>query len=63
MDPLQLDNKQLLEVYCALMSELRERGVVRSANNPVADYTETLVSNAAGTPARKEFKSRIRRDR
>lgn len=57
MDLSQLDNKQLLEVYCALMSELRERGVVRSANNPVADYTETLVSNALELQLEKNSKA------
>ena len=30
------------------MTELRDRGIVRSSNNPVADYTETLVSRALG---------------
>ena len=30
------------------MAELKDRGVVRSSNNPVADYTETLVSRALG---------------
>ncbi|WP_454257449.1 hypothetical protein [Pseudoxanthomonas mexicana] len=30
------------------MATLKERGVVRSANNPVADYTESLVSKALG---------------
>jgi hypothetical protein len=43
-----LDDKQLLGAYCSLMSALRDRGIVRSSNNPVADYTETLVSRALG---------------
>lgn len=30
------------------MATLKERGIIRSANNPVADYTETLVANALG---------------
>ncbi|OOG52346.1 hypothetical protein B0E48_17330 [Rhodanobacter sp. C03] len=30
------------------MSALRDRGIVRSSNNPVADYTETLVSRVLG---------------
>ena len=44
----QLDNKQLLGTYCSLMSELRVRGIVRSSNNPIADYTESLVCGALG---------------
>ena len=48
MDGSQLNDKQLLGAYCSLMAELRDRGVVRSQNNPVADYTETLVSRALG---------------
>jgi hypothetical protein len=48
VDWSQLNDKQLLGAYCSLMTELRDRGVVRSSNNPVADYTETLVSRALG---------------
>lgn len=43
-----LDDKQLIGAYCTLMAVLKERGIVRSANNPVADYTETLVCKALG---------------
>jgi hypothetical protein len=39
-------DRQLLAVWCSLMAALRQRGVVRSANNPVADYTESLVASA-----------------
>lgn len=48
MDWSQLDDKQLLGAYCSLMSTLRDRGIVRSSNNPIADYTETLVSRTLG---------------
>lgn len=48
MDWSQLDDKQLLGTYCSLMAELKDRGVVRSSNNPVADYTESLVSRVLG---------------
>ncbi len=41
-----LSDHQLLELHCRLMARLRARGVVRSSNNPVGDYTETLVSQA-----------------
>lgn len=40
------DDRQLLAAWCALMATLKQRGVVRSANNPVADYTESLVASA-----------------
>ena len=48
MDWSKFDDKQLLGAYCALMSELKGRGIVRSANNPIADYSEALVSRALG---------------
>jgi hypothetical protein len=57
VDLSQLDNRQLLEAYCALMFELRERGVVRSSNNPIADYTETLVCNALGLTLETQSKA------
>lgn len=41
-----LTDWQLLDLHCAVMDALRQRGVIRSANNPVADYTETLVARA-----------------
>jgi hypothetical protein len=34
----------LLRTFSEVLEELRKRGVVRSSNNPVADYTEYLVS-------------------
>lgn len=48
MDLDHLSNRQLLELHCSLMAKLRERGVVRSSNNPIADYTESLVAKALG---------------
>ncbi len=43
---------QLLRDFAAIMAELRDRGVVHSSNNPVADYAEYLVCSAlALTPA------------
>jgi hypothetical protein len=48
MDWSSLDNKGLLQAYCSLMTELRQRGVTRSSNNPVADYTEALVAKTLG---------------
>lgn len=48
MDIDHLSNRQLLELHCSLMAKLRQRGVIRSSNNPVADYTESLVAKALG---------------
>jgi hypothetical protein len=39
----ELPNQELLQAYAAILRELRERRVLRSSNNPVADYTEWLV--------------------
>jgi len=39
---------QLLQSFAAILEELRERGVVRSRNNPIADYTEWLVARQLG---------------
>jgi hypothetical protein len=43
-DYSKLNQTELLQTYAELMSELRHRGVLRSSNNPVADYTEWLVA-------------------
>jgi hypothetical protein len=39
---------QLLAQYAGILAELRRRGIVRSANSPVGDYTEHLVATALG---------------
>lgn len=39
---------ELLLAYASLMDELRSRGIVRSSNNPVADFTEFLVARTLG---------------
>lgn len=36
----------LLRLFAGILDELRTRGVVRSSNNPVSDYTEGLVAAA-----------------
>jgi hypothetical protein len=33
----------LLKSYAELMEELRDRGIIRSGNNPVADYAEKVA--------------------
>ena len=39
---------ELLQAYAAILEELKERGVCRSNNSPVADYTEWLVCTKMG---------------
>jgi hypothetical protein len=38
----------LLRAYCDVMDELRARQILRSSNNPVADYSEFLFCKAFG---------------
>lgn len=40
--------RDLLQNYCDVMEELRRREVLRSSNNPVADYSELLFCRAFG---------------
>lgn len=44
LDLSTLGNFDLLQIYTEVMEELRRRGILRSSNNPVGDYTEWLVS-------------------
>lgn len=44
----QFSDLELLQGYAAVMDELRSRRILRTANNPVADYTEWLVCRALG---------------
>lgn len=54
----QLSNRELLATYATVMDELRARGVVRSSNNPAADYAESLVCKALSLrPTTKSTKS------
>ncbi len=39
---------ELLREFAAIMRELQNRGVTRTANNPVADIAESLVAEALG---------------
>lgn len=40
----ELTVKELLQFQASATNELRKRGVVRTQNNPLGDYTEWLVS-------------------
>jgi hypothetical protein len=42
----EIHTRELLALFAEVLEELRERKVVRSSNNPVADYTEFLVVKA-----------------
>jgi hypothetical protein len=44
----RLDDAALLGLWASVMSELTERGVVRSDNNPIGDYCEFLVAAHLG---------------
>lgn len=39
-----LDDDQVARVWARSMREMRDRGLIRSWNNPVADYAERLVA-------------------
>lgn len=45
-NPETLTDRELLELYGRVLGTLRTRGVIRSANNPVADYVEGLCQRA-----------------
>ncbi len=52
-----MNNQQLLILYSNVMEELRNRDIIRSGNNPVADYAEKvavekLKLNRAGKEAK-----------
>ena len=60
-----LNEKDLLVLYGDLMEELRKRGVIRSSNNPVADYAEYIVARKLGlklqTGSNKGFDAKDRK--
>ena len=39
---------ELLQLQASVIDELKARGVVRTKNNPLGDYTEWLVAKALG---------------
>jgi hypothetical protein len=44
----KLTVRDLLAAYVQVLDELKARGVLRTANNPVGDYAEWLVANTLG---------------
>ena len=43
-----MDEQRLLELYSELMEELRDRELIRTSNNPVADYAEKIAVEYMG---------------
>lgn len=43
-----LSDEEVGQVWARAMRELRDRGLIRSWNNPVADYAERLVAEELG---------------
>ena len=44
----EMTDAELLALWSSVMDELRHRGVIRSSNNPTADYAEYVVANKLG---------------
>jgi hypothetical protein len=44
----ELTDKELLRLQASATDELKSRGIVRTQNNPLGDYTEWLVARALG---------------
>lgn len=42
----ELTDKELLQLQASATNELKGRGIVRTQNNPLGDYTEWLVAKA-----------------
>ena len=43
-----MNDQELLQHYSLLMEELRTRNIVRSSNNPIADYAEKVAVEELG---------------
>jgi len=48
MDFAHFNTRELLALHTAVLGTLLERGVLRSANSPLADYAEGLCARALG---------------
>lgn len=57
MDWIDQSDRELLHAFAGLMAEMRRRGMIRSSNNPVADYTERLVAQRLGLELRSNSAS------
>lgn len=52
-----LTDKELLQLQASATNELKARGVVRTQNNPLGDYTEWLVAKTLGLELQTNSKS------
>lgn len=43
-----MSGRELLRLHGSVLEALRDKGVVKTSNNPVADYAESLVCSALG---------------
>jgi Family of unknown function (DUF6998) len=48
VDLSKLDDERLILLFGEVMAAMRKRGIVRSANNPIADIAERLVAEHFG---------------
>ena len=48
MELTEFSVEELLKLYSNLINELRKRNVLRSSNNPVADYAEYIIADRFG---------------
>lgn len=48
MDLGELSDEEILRLWSETMEELRRRGVIRTANNPIGDYAEALAAKRLG---------------
>ena len=48
VDLTQRSTRELFKLFVAALAELKDRGVTRSTNNPIADYAELLFEVALG---------------
>ncbi|RTQ99845.1 DUF6998 domain-containing protein [Halomonas nitroreducens] len=53
----KLTVKDLLQLQASATSELKARGIVRTQNNPLGDYTEWLVARALGLDLQSNSKA------
>ena len=44
----EISDAELIELYGSVMEEMRKRGIVRSANNPIADIAERIIADHYG---------------
>ena len=57
MNLSELKVKELLQLQAAITKELKDRGIVRTQNNPLGDYTEWLVAKALGLELQENSKA------